>query len=78
MSATHSPFGVYGFLTITALFFLLPLYVMLVTSFKELDEIRLSSIFALPLELSPYLNSKCGYLSAIWCHQRIRAVILEN
>ncbi len=40
--------GVYGFLTITALFFLLPLYVMLVTSFKELDEIRLSSIFALP------------------------------
>ncbi|GAL34114.1 ABC-type sugar transport system permease component [Vibrio maritimus] len=40
--------GVYGFLTITALFFLLPLYVMLVTSFKELEEIRLSSIFALP------------------------------
>lgn len=40
--------GIYGFLLVTALFFLLPLYVMLVTSFKGLDEIRLSSIFALP------------------------------
>ncbi|KZM44221.1 MAG: carbohydrate ABC transporter permease [Marinomonas sp.] len=44
--------GIYGFLLVTALFFLLPLYVMLVTSFKELDEIRLSSIFALPQDVS--------------------------
>lgn len=44
--------GIYGFLLVTALFFLLPLYVMLVTSFKGLDEIRLSSIFAMPQEFS--------------------------
>ncbi|NIY93877.1 carbohydrate ABC transporter permease [Vibrio diazotrophicus] len=52
VKAQWGRFGVYGFLTITALFFLLPLYVMLVTSFKELDEIRLSSIFALPQNFS--------------------------
>jgi glucose/mannose transport system permease protein len=44
--------GIYGFLLITALFFLLPLYVMLVTSFKELDEIRLTSIFSLPQSMN--------------------------
>lgn len=41
--------GTYAFLLSAAAFFLLPLYVMLVTSFKTLPEIRESSIFALPL-----------------------------
>lgn len=40
--------GIYGFLLTSALFFLLPLYVMLVTSLKPMDEIRLGAIFALP------------------------------
>ncbi|GGD95549.1 sugar ABC transporter permease [Aureimonas endophytica] len=40
--------GLYAFLMIAALFFLTPLYIMLVTSLKTMDEIRLSSIFALP------------------------------
>lgn len=40
--------GVYAFLLTTAVFFLLPLYVMLVTSFKPMEEIRLGQIFALP------------------------------
>ena len=40
--------GVYGFLIIAALFFLLPLYVMLVTSVKPMEEIRLGALFALP------------------------------
>ena len=40
--------GLYAFLASAALCFLLPLYVMLVTSFKSLDEIRLGNIFALP------------------------------
>ena len=44
--------GVYGFLFFVALFFLLPLYVMLVTSFKGMDEIRLGMIFALPQHFS--------------------------
>ncbi len=41
--------GLYAFLASAALFFLLPLYVMLVTSLKPMDEIRLGNIFALPL-----------------------------
>lgn len=41
--------GLYIFLASAALFFLLPLYVMLATSLKSMDEIRLGNIFALPL-----------------------------
>jgi glucose/mannose transport system permease protein len=41
--------GIYAFLASAALFFLLPLYVMLVTSVKPMDEIRQGSIFALPV-----------------------------
>jgi glucose/mannose transport system permease protein len=40
--------GIYLFLASAALFFLLPLYVMLVTSLKSMDEIRAGSILALP------------------------------
>jgi len=45
---TAARLGVYAFLCVAAAFFLLPLYVMLVTSFKTMDEVRSSSIFALP------------------------------
>jgi glucose/mannose transport system permease protein len=41
--------GLYGFLALAALFFLVPLYVMLVTSFKGMDEIRTGSIFGWPM-----------------------------
>jgi glucose/mannose transport system permease protein len=41
--------GIYAFLLVAALFFLLPLYVMLTTSFKSMDEIRAGQLFALPL-----------------------------
>jgi glucose/mannose transport system permease protein len=41
--------GIYAFLLGAALFFLLPLYVMLSTSFKSMEEIRAGGIFALPL-----------------------------
>jgi glucose/mannose transport system permease protein len=41
--------GIYLFLASAALFFLLPLYVMLVTSVKPMEEIRAGSIFALPI-----------------------------
>jgi len=44
--------GLTVFLASVAFCFLLPLYVMLVTSFKSLDEIRLGNIFALPDTLS--------------------------
>jgi glucose/mannose transport system permease protein len=40
--------GLYAFLVICALFFLTPLYVMLVTSLKPMSEIRTGNILALP------------------------------
>lgn len=42
--------GLYAFLAASALFFLLPLYVMLVTSVKSMDEIRVGQIFAWPAQ----------------------------
>jgi glucose/mannose transport system permease protein len=44
--------GIYAFLVSAALFFLLPLYIMLVTSLKPMDEIRQGNIFALPLSVT--------------------------
>ncbi|OKH88793.1 carbohydrate ABC transporter permease [Thalassospira sp. TSL5-1] len=41
-------YGLYGLLIISAAFFLTPLYVMIVTSLKTLDEVRLGKLFALP------------------------------
>ncbi|WP_371876470.1 carbohydrate ABC transporter permease [Pseudoduganella chitinolytica] len=46
---TPARLGVYVFLVTAALFFLVPLYVMLVTSVKPMAEIRLGNLFALPL-----------------------------
>jgi glucose/mannose transport system permease protein len=40
--------GLYGFLVITAAFFLTPLYVMLVTSLKSMPEIREGNLLSLP------------------------------
>jgi glucose/mannose transport system permease protein len=45
---TPARIGIYAFLASAALCFLLPLYVMLATSFKPMDEIRAGSILALP------------------------------
>jgi len=45
---TPARLGVYGFLLISAAFFLLPLYVMVATSLKSMDQIRLGAIFSLP------------------------------
>jgi glucose/mannose transport system permease protein len=44
--------GVYGFLTISAIFFLVPLYIMIVTSLKTMPEIRLGHLFNLPAEIT--------------------------
>lgn len=44
--------GIYAFLVTAALFFAAPLYVMLVTSFKTMDEIRQGHLFALPRQFS--------------------------
>lgn len=44
--------GVYVFLICAAAFFVLPLYIMLVTSVKTMEEIQLGNIFALPISLT--------------------------
>jgi glucose/mannose transport system permease protein len=45
---TAGRIGIYAFLVVTALFFLTPLYVMIVTSLKTMGEIRQGAILALP------------------------------
>ncbi|MFT4606879.1 MAG: glucose/mannose transport system permease protein [Urechidicola sp.] len=43
---------IYGMLILAASFYLLPLFVMLVTSLKSLDEIRLGNLLAFPDEIT--------------------------
>jgi glucose/mannose transport system permease protein len=52
-------FGMYAFLIIAALFFLVPLYVMVVTSLKEMPEIRQGHIFNLPAQITfqPWIDA---------------------
>ncbi|MGV3491957.1 MAG: carbohydrate ABC transporter permease [Devosia sp.] len=47
---TPSRIGIYAFLILAALFFLIPLIVMLMTSMKSMGEIRGGNIFALPTQ----------------------------
>ena len=49
---TLSRVGIYAFLIISALFFLAPLWVMIVTSLKTMPEIRLGHLFNWPSELT--------------------------
>ncbi|MDN3640143.1 carbohydrate ABC transporter permease [Simiduia curdlanivorans] len=44
--------GLYFFLFIAALYFLIPLYLILVTSFKSMAEIRWANILSLPQEIN--------------------------
>ncbi|MDB6182276.1 carbohydrate ABC transporter permease [Paracoccus fistulariae] len=43
---------IYGTLILVALYYLLPLYVMVVTSLKGMPEIRMGNIFAPPMEIT--------------------------
>ena len=51
-SFTPARIGVYALLITSALFFLIPLYVMITTSLKPMSEIRLGNLFALPSQPS--------------------------
>jgi glucose/mannose transport system permease protein len=66
---TPARLGVYGFLLVAALFFLLPLYVMLVTSLKPMEEIRLGMLFALPQHptLEPWLQAWQSACTGLEC-----------
>lgn len=56
---TASRIGIYAFLIIAALFFLTPLWVMIVTSLKTMPEIREGRLFAWPhdLTIEPWIKA---------------------
>ena len=66
---TPARIGLYVFLLGAAAFFLLPLYVMIVTSLKSMDEIRQGGIFALPhaLTLEPWRLAWSGVCTGAAC-----------
>ena len=66
---TPARLGVYAFLFTAALFFLLPLYVMLVTSVKPMDEIRLGHLLALPVHftLAPWRDAWSSACTGLDC-----------
>ncbi|KVN39723.1 sugar ABC transporter permease [Burkholderia pyrrocinia] len=66
---TPARIGVYAFLLGAALFFLLPLYVMLVTSIKPMSEIRIGDIFTLPrqMTLMPWRDAWTSACTGLEC-----------
>jgi glucose/mannose transport system permease protein len=61
--------AVYAFLIVSALFFILPLVVMLITSFKTMEEIRGGSIFGLPegLNLAAWVKAWSSACTGVTC-----------
>ncbi len=68
-SWTPARLGIYAFLLSAAVFFLLPLYIMLVTSVKSMDEIRMGNIFALPTQftIEPWITAWTSACTGIDC-----------
>jgi glucose/mannose transport system permease protein len=62
-------FGIYAFLVISALFFLLPLWIMLMTSLKPIEEIRLGNIVAMPSQATyePWLTAWASACTGLNC-----------
>ncbi|MGP9818703.1 carbohydrate ABC transporter permease [Salinarimonas sp. NSM] len=61
--------GLYAFLASAALFFLLPAWIMLLTSLKPMEEIRAGTIFALPLAptLEPWVAAWSSACTGLTC-----------
>lgn len=62
-------FGLYALLIVFALYYLMPLFVMVTTSLKSLDEIRSGSLLSLPRELdfSSWATAWSGACTGIQC-----------
>lgn len=60
---------IYTFLAVSALFFLMPLYVMIVTSLKDMAEIRQGNIFSLPTAptVAPWVKAWSGACTGLTC-----------
>jgi glucose/mannose transport system permease protein len=61
--------GLYAFMISVALFFLLPLWIMLMTSFKTMDEIRLGNILAWPgvMTVEPWIAAWSSACTGLTC-----------
>lgn len=61
--------GVYAFLVSAALFFLLPLWIMVVTSLKTMDEVRLGNILAWPADptIRPWIAAWAEACTGLQC-----------
>jgi glucose/mannose transport system permease protein len=62
--------GVYAFLVVAALFFLLPAYVMVLTSLKPMSEIRLGNLFAWPTAptIAPWIKAWSSACTGVDCN----------
>lgn len=60
---------VYSLLIVSALYYLLPLYVMVMTSLKGMPEIRLGNIFAPPVEITfePWVKAWSQACTGLYC-----------
>ncbi len=67
---TPARIGVYAFLVISAVFFLLPLWIMLMTSVKTMDEIRLGGIMAWPADptIEPWIRAWATACTGLDCN----------
>jgi glucose/mannose transport system permease protein len=62
---------IYGIIIVAALYYLLPLYVMITTSLKGLPEIRVGNIFAPPLEVvtfEPWVKAWTSACTGLTCN----------
>jgi len=66
---TWGRIGLYVFMISVALFFLLPLWIMIVTSLKPMDEIRLGNILAWPqvLTVEPWIAAWSSACTGLEC-----------
>jgi len=62
--------GLYAFLVVSALFFLIPLYIMIVTSLKTMPEIRLGLLFNPPSEptIQPWIDALFNACTGLDCY----------
>jgi glucose/mannose transport system permease protein len=67
---TPSRIIIYGIIIVAALYWLLPLYVMVTTSLKGLPEIRVGNIFAPPLEITfePWVKAWTSACTGLTCN----------
>ena len=60
---------IYSALIIAAIYYLIPLYIMLMTSLKGLEEVRLGNIFAPPIEITfePWVKAWTSACTGLYC-----------